>query len=328
MDFSLDTHNQEEEDNRRRGWLISISLHLLLLLIFLIPFFGELKEPKELQGVFVVFGNEDEESQIKFAQKYSDENSQAKEASETKPQKSNKPIKETPQKKAVVEEKKEEVKPSKSQADIKSDLVRNEDQISAAKEKRQEKKREEELEKQRIKEIEKAERLKEQKEEAARVENERLAEERKKALEAEKAKKEKAEQQLKNQKKQFGELFDQRKGPNAGDGDRGNPIGKSDEGAVDGLNGGTGKIGGGLSGRGLLYEPTIEDDSQIQGKVVIRVCVNKKGEVYEAKFTQKGSTTTDRRLVQLAEEAALKYLFTESKSDKQCGTITVDFKLR
>jgi len=40
-----------------------------------------------------------------------------------------------------------------------------------------------------------------------------------------------------------------------------------------------------------------------------------------------GSTTTDRTLVEIAEKAARDYKFTGSSSDKQCGTVTIDFKL-
>jgi|GEM_PF-4178240 len=70
-----------------------------------------------------------------------------------------------------------------------------------------------------------------------------------------------------------------------------------------------------------------EEKRKAAGKVVIKVCVDSEGKVSEAKFTQRGSTTTDSYLVSVAEKAAKKYKFTTATVDTQCGTITVDFKV-
>ena len=56
--------------------------------------------------------------------------------------------------------------------------------------------------------------------------------------------------------------------------------------------------------------------------------LDKNGNVIESKFTQRGSTTIDRTLITVAEEAAKKYQFTSSEQVKQCGTITINFKLK
>jgi TonB family protein len=87
-------------------------------------------------------------------------------------------------------------------------------------------------------------------------------------------------------------------------------------------------VGGGLGSRGVKYEPKITDNSQKTGKVVVDVCVDKTGKVVSANYTQRGSTTTDSDLRALAERSAMKFIFTESAIEKQCGTITVDFKVR
>jgi TonB family protein len=87
-------------------------------------------------------------------------------------------------------------------------------------------------------------------------------------------------------------------------------------------------VGGGLGSRGVTYEPKISDNSQKVGKVVVNVCVDRSGKVISAEYTQKGSTTTDSDLRELAERSARKFVFTESGIEKQCGTITVDFKVR
>ena len=79
---------------------------------------------------------------------------------------------------------------------------------------------------------------------------------------------------------------------------------------------------------GVLHEPKISDNSQKTGRVVISVCVDKTGRVIKATYTQKGSTTTDSELQRIAREAALQFKFTTSDIEEQCGTITVDFKLK
>ena len=78
----------------------------------------------------------------------------------------------------------------------------------------------------------------------------------------------------------------------------------------------------------MLHEPKIDDRSQKTGRVVISVCVDKNGKVIKAEYTQKGSTTTDSELKEIAKKAALQFKFTLSEIEEQCGTITVDFKIR
>ncbi|MGB4849997.1 MAG: hypothetical protein WBP41_18875, partial [Saprospiraceae bacterium] len=58
------------------------------------------------------------------------------------------------------------------------------------------------------------------------------------------------------------------------------------------------------------------------------VCVDKTGKVIKAVYTQKGSTNTDSELKEIARKAALQFKFTLSEIEEQCGTITVDFKVR
>ena len=88
------------------------------------------------------------------------------------------------------------------------------------------------------------------------------------------------------------------------------------------------RVGGGLGNRGVLHEPQINDRSQKTGRVVISVCVDKTGKVIKADYTQKGSTTTDSELKDIARKAALQFKFTLSEIEEQCGTITVDFKIK
>lgn len=105
----------------------------------------------------------------------------------------------------------------------------------------------------------------------------------------------------------------------------GDPLGEPDASILEGISKGKGRVGGGLDERGVLYEPEIVEQSQKSGKVVVRVCVDRTGKVLNANYTQRGSTTTDSDLVSIAEHSAMKYRFTPSTYEEQCGTITIHF---
>lgn len=161
-----------------------------------------------------------------------------------------------------------------------------------------------------------------------------VAEVDKSAAQAEQAAIAKAEQEQKeraafNRKKnQFGDLLSGGSTASETPGSKASPQGAPDAAVLEELSSGSGDIGGGLSDRGLVYEPPISDDSQQTGRVVMDVCVDAAGTVIEARFTQKGSTTTASNLVAIAKKAALQYRFTPSETDKQCGTIKMDFKVQ
>ncbi|HLF65747.1 MAG TPA: hypothetical protein VI603_18445 [Saprospiraceae bacterium] len=130
-------------------------------------------------------------------------------------------------------------------------------------------------------------------------------------------------------KKQYGTLLSgSGKGETGIPGNQGSSDGDPKATNLRGVSTGSGMVGGGLGNRGVKYEPTISDNSQKVGKVVLNVCVDKSGKVVSAEYTQRGSTTTDSDLRALAERSARKFIFTESPIEKQCGTITVDFKVR
>ena len=83
---------------------------------------------------------------------------------------------------------------------------------------------------------------------------------------------------------------------------KGNPSGMPDASALEGLSEAYGKAGEGLEDRGIVYQPQIRDNTQKTGRVVVRICVDNEGNVISARFTQKGSTTTDSHLISLAEK--------------------------
>jgi TonB family protein len=130
-------------------------------------------------------------------------------------------------------------------------------------------------------------------------------------------------------KKSYGDLLGGAgKGNTGKPGSQGDPNGDPNSDILEGISKGSGRVGGGLGNRGVLHEPQINDRSQKTGRVVISVCVDKNGKVIKADYTQKGSTTTDSELKDIARKAALQFKFTTSEIEEQCGTITVDFKVK
>ncbi len=130
-------------------------------------------------------------------------------------------------------------------------------------------------------------------------------------------------------KKSYGDLLGgSGKGTTGKPGSQGDPNGDPNSNVLEGISNGSGRVGGGLGSRGVLHEPQINDRSQKTGRVVITVCVDKNGKVIKAEYTQKGSTTTDSELKDIARKAAQQFKFTLSDIEEQCGTITVDFKVK
>ena len=292
----------KKEENRRKGLIISFMFHILLLLIALIPYLATEKIPKEISGIVVAFGMPDGGSSN--ANPISNSNEQ--EADEV-------PKEETSQdnteKSASTSKEKETSDPSESNKPINdiqpvsktSDVVAAEAQKEKA---RQEAEAAEAAEKQR------------QAQELARIEAQKAAEEK-----ARKA-------AFDDSKSKFSDLLGTGKGNNNNEGNQGDPKGDPDSDALNEIATGSGRIGGGLTNRGVLFEPEINDNSQYTGVVVVKVCVDKTGKVIEAKFTQLGSTTTNKTLVDLAVNSSKKYKFSPSEINIQCGNITIDFKVR
>ncbi len=108
-------------------------------------------------------------------------------------------------------------------------------------------------------------------------------------------------------------------------------------GAPNGTGNGPGGSGPG-SGDGMSYDlkgrkwrqrPLVFENSQKSGRVVVAIKVDKMGNVVYAKYQQKGSTTTDAALIQVAEQSAMKAKFTDDPNadEEQFGTISFNFKV-
>lgn len=93
---------------------------------------------------------------------------------------------------------------------------------------------------------------------------------------------------------------------------------------------GSGDVGGGLGNRGVTNSPTLVENSQASGRVVVSLCVDSNGRVIASsvKVTQRGTTTTNSQLRSAAIRNAKKWGFSRGGTDRQCGTITYNFKVQ
>lgn len=111
-------------------------------------------------------------------------------------------------------------------------------------------------------------------------------------------------------------------------GDQGQPNGTIDATNYEGSGGlGDEGVGYDLGGRGAKHLPKPAYDSEEQGKVVVDIKVDRNGKVVSAIAGAKGTTISDLRLRRLAEEAALRSVFSPDPNApvRQKGTITYNF---
>lgn len=123
-------------------------------------------------------------------------------------------------------------------------------------------------------------------------------------------------------------------GNEGGDGETGKA---GNQGSIDGdPNSGNytgGGIGNGitysLAGRSIVGKPTIKDDSQEEGKVVVDIIVDKHGKVIRATPGARGSTTASSLLYKKAKDAALQTQFSAkpNAAEEQKGQMTFIFIL-
>lgn len=297
---------KSNEKDRRRSWITSLAVHAILLILAIIPLMQYEVPPPGQQGVLVSFGEPDMGS--------GDDRPDTQQEEEVDPE----PPSETEMEEEVVDEPEvEETKPETTpppQPETTKEVVTKEepDLVAIQKKKQEEEARKREEEAERQKRVEEARKKAEAEAEAKR----QAEEEAKKKAEYEKA------------KKQFGDSFGSSKGKTDKPGNQGDPNGDPDAKKLEGISTGSGMVGGGLGDRGVVFEPKISDNSQKTGTVVVRVCVDRNGDVISADYTQKGSTTADSELRDIAIRSAKKFRFAKSSVDKQCGTITIDFKVR
>jgi TonB family protein len=301
---------EKEKKDKRRGLIISLITHSLLLLLFILPFIKFPYPPPGQEGILVSFGMPDVGAGDDQPDTQQEENVKPTPPAAASEQEQQEEVEK------VSESKPTPVEPAKSEpAEM---LTQKNAELDLAVQAKKEKERLDKIEANRIAE---AERERQRQEANAK----RLAEEAARKKAAAEAKK-KADYEA--AKKQYGDLLGKGKGSTGTAGNQGDPGGDPDASQLEGISTGSGKIGGGLSNRGVKSEPNITDNSQKTGKVVVKVCVDENGDVVSAQYTQLGSSTNDGDLKALAIKSARKFKFVRSGTDKQSGTITVDFKLK
>ncbi|CAH1000286.1 hypothetical protein LEM8419_01437 [Neolewinella maritima] len=185
-----------------------------------------------------------------------------------------------------------------------------------------------------------AERRRQQEEADAerRREQAEAAERKRQADAAEAARRAEAEAERKRQaeadalKGQLGGSF----GTGSGNGNTGKPgnqgveDGDPNADRLSGISTGSGRVSGGLGGRGVLASPPVRENSQSSGTVVVDVCVNPDGQITKANYTQNGSTTADPSLVAAAIKNAKQWKFAANAlaPAEQCGRISYNFKVQ
>lgn len=111
-------------------------------------------------------------------------------------------------------------------------------------------------------------------------------------------------------------------------GNQGNPDGDKDSKKYSGGGNGDGPSYT-LEGRSMVKSPTIKDNSQETGKVVVDIIVDKYGKVVRATPGARGSTTASSQLYKIAKEAALNTKFNANPDarEEQQGQMTFIFIL-
>ncbi|MCB0634422.1 MAG: cell envelope integrity protein TolA [Saprospiraceae bacterium] len=295
---------QQERKNSNRGKVVSVLVHIGLIILALIPLLHYPDPPPGQEGILVNLGLPD------IGQ--GDDNAGPTAAAEPEQ------AEETP----AVEESQPEPEPEAVEPEPvpEKEVVKTEDPeaIALKRKKEEERKRQEEADQKR-----KAEEAKQK----AEAEAKRKAEE---------AARKKAEEDARRQaeadklKSDIGGLFGDGggKGNTGTAGNQGDPNGDPNASNLEGISTGSGKVGGGLGGRGVLRSPAVTENSQKAGTVVVKVCVDSNGKVTSATFTQSGSTTADSQLVNAAIRNAKNWQFSNGAVDSQCGTITYNFKVK
>lgn len=131
-------------------------------------------------------------------------------------------------------------------------------------------------------------------------------------------------------------LFNGKKTPTSGGSGQGNSVGNGQQGNPDGTPGATnfsGNPGTGysLTGRKSMKLPEPNYSSGAEGKIVVKIWVNRDGKVIKADAKgQRGSTIADEGMIKRAEAAALQAVFSASEdaAETQTGTITYVFRKR
>lgn len=113
-------------------------------------------------------------------------------------------------------------------------------------------------------------------------------------------------------------------------GDKGNPDGDPYASSYYGTPGsGSGGVGYGLSGRSLLSRGKVQQDCNEEGRVVVKIEVDKNGNVIDAVPGVKGTTNNHPCLLEPAKKTAFMFKWNQDADapSRQIGFVVVNFKL-
>jgi membrane protein involved in colicin uptake len=294
-----------EQENKRKGQLAGGIMFILLVALLLIPLFWYQNPPPGQEGIQVNLGIPD----IGMGE---DLNAPIASAEET--------VEETTEE--VVEPVTQPVEaapPPPSKPNSAPEVITTDDPAAIALRKKQEKEAADR----------RAEQDRERREAEAQADADRKAREAAAKAEADRKAREAAAANTRNE---IGGLFNSGGGGGTTNtpGDGGARDGDPNSSNIGTKSFGSGTVGGGLGSRGVSNSPRVEENSQKAGVVVVSLCVDADGRVIPSsvQFTQRGSTTTDSQLVNAAIRNAKQWGFSKGSVDRQCGTITYNFKVQ
>jgi len=185
-----------------------------------------------------------------------------------------------------------------------------------------------------IKQQKEAKRKVEAAEKAAKAEADRVAREKQEAQEKaqreQEAKKKKLDALMGGLNKSDGTASGS-EGNDTKAGDKGNPNGDPYATSYYGAPGsGSGTGGYGLNGRSLLGNSSVKQDCNEEGRVVVKIVVDRTGKVISAEPGVKGTTNTNDCLLKPAELTARSHTWKPDPNapSQQVGFVVVNFKLR
>lgn len=320
MDFVL-TPAEEKAD--RNGKIAAAIGFILFIVLLVVPLFWHMNPPPGQPGILVNLGQidmgqGDENARASAAQPQPDPAPQPTPAPAPAPEKQPEPEPDP-----VPEPPTPEPQPQRP-------VIQQEDPAAIAlrqQKEREEAARREQQRKDRLAAQQLQDRL--DREEADRLDREKAAE---RARQEEAARQAAAQNAANDTKDQIGGLF----GGGGGNGqtnrpgNQGDPNGDPNASALEGISTGDGRVAGGLGGRGVVASPPVRENSQVAGRVVVKVCVGPSGDIVSAESTINGSSTQDPQLVNAAVANARKWKFKADPTapQSQCGTITYDFKVQ
>lgn len=283
--------------------LTTILLSVLLLLLFYIGL--TYMEPPIESGITVNFG----------VFEFGMGEEQPEKKVESKPVEKPKVAEEAPEEEQVTEEPEEIEEPSKEEKPSEKLLTREDEESIKIKQQREAEKRAEEAAKKAKEEEERKEREKKAVEEKARQEQE--------------AKKKKLDALIGGVSNSEGEVAGG-EGDDQLAGDKGQPDGDPYATTYYGSPGsGAGTGGYGLSGRSLVGKGKVQQECNEEGRVVVKITVDRNGKVVQATPGVKGTTNNDPCLLEPARKTAFLHRWNvDSKApNQQIGFVVVNFKL-